>query len=135
MLQIQAFPPREPVVKHWPAQHWDKVFLPDNCKQRNFNHRPKANTGLDTAGKNLAEQTDQPRQLEDDDKASGAGRHSEQAPHPRWPDGLQALGLIPLKGRDSALGACSAPQDTQPRAACSSPSALVTRGERSPDDH
>ena len=110
MLQIKAFPPREPVVKHWPAQCWDKVFLPDNCKQRNFNHRPKANTGLDTAGKNLAEQTDQPRQLEDDDKASGAGRHSEQPLHPRWPDGPQALWLIPLKGRDSALGACSAPQ-------------------------
>lgn len=65
----------------------EKVLLPDNCKQHNFNHRPKANTGTDTAVKKTLQSGQmQPRQLEDDDKASGVGHHTEQPSQPSRPD-------------------------------------------------
>ena len=52
----------------------------------------------------------QPRQLEDDDKARGVGRHSEQTPQLCWPDGPAGPVIDPFKGRDSVLRAFSASQ-------------------------
>lgn len=71
---------------------------------------PKQTQAWTQLGKTLQSRQMQPRQLEDDDKASGAGRHSEQTPQPCWPNGPRALWLLPLKGRDSVLRAFSASQ-------------------------
>lgn len=76
MLQIKAFffNPESPYSNIYQHGTEEEDFLPENYKQHNFNHRPKANTGLDRAVKNSQQRRQmQTRQLEGDTHASGIG--------------------------------------------------------------
>lgn len=75
MLQIKAF--FNPEIQFLSIYHHstrEEAFLLENCKQYNFNHKPKANTVTDTAVKKSQQGRQmQTRQREGDNNASGLG--------------------------------------------------------------